>query len=509
MLIKIFSVDKIIEADAYTIKNEPISSVDLMERAAKECFIWLARKASFKQSFSIFCGPGNNGGDGLVIARMLAKAQHSVEVYILNLNDKYSSDFEVNLKRLKDQADQDNCRIHYISPEGIGFDEINPQSIIVDAIFGSGLNKNLKGLPKKIINTLNRFPNIKVSIDIPSGLFADHSTIGRGIEIFSADYTLCFQFPKLAFLFPENEIYVGEWHVLDIGLSDDYIANTEASEFFITMPLIQSLIKPRAKFSHKGNFGHLLIIAGDHTKMGAAILSSKAALRTGAGLVSLHHPANIAITTAVPELMSSLDDSDLAFTKVPNLSVYSHIAIGPGIGKREQTAKALKMLIQEAKSPMVFDADALNILADNKTWLSFLPKNSILTPHIGEFNRLVGVCDNDFERMEKAKLFAHIHQLYLVVKGANTMIISPNSNVFFNSTGNAGMATAGSGDVLTGMISGLLAQNYLPFDAAIIGVFLHGLSGDLAANELGMSSLIASDIIDYIGQAYRVLSDEL
>ncbi|MCK5775764.1 MAG: NAD(P)H-hydrate epimerase, partial [Bacteroidales bacterium] len=265
MLTKIFPVDKIREADAFTIENEPINSLDLMERAAKECFIWLAKKANFKQSFTVFCGPGNNGGDGLAIARMLVKAKHPVKVYILNVNDKYSSDFKANLERLQNL---ESCAIHYLSLGAFVDFDINPDAIIIDAIFGSGLNKSLKGFPKQIIKMLNQLPNIKVSIDIPSGLFADHSSIGHGVEIFSTDYTLSFQFPKLAFLFPENEMYIGEWHVLDIGLSDEYIVNTETSEFFISLPLVKRLIKPRSKFSHKGHFGHLLIIAGDHTKMG-------------------------------------------------------------------------------------------------------------------------------------------------------------------------------------------------------------------------------------------------
>jgi len=504
MPIKIFSVEKIREADAYTIKNEPVSSVDLMERAAKECFIWLAQKAKPLQAFVVFCGPGNNGGDGLVIARMLAGANYQVQVNILNLNDKYSADFQVNLKRLEAV---ENANIQYLSSENPGFQDIPPQAIIVDAMFGSGLNKNLRGFPEQIVKQLNKLPNIKVSVDMPSGLFSDSSTVGRGVTIFMADYTISFQFPKLAFLFPENEPFVGEWHLMDIGLSEDYIQNTDTSSFYITSSLVSSLIKPRSKFSHKGSFGHLLMIAGDAQKMGAALLSSHAALRVGAGLLTLHHPAGAnQFVRAVPEIMSSPDESEQAFTKVPDLSAYSHIAVGPGLGKRVQTAKALKILIQETNSPMVFDADALNILSENKTWLSFLPKNSILTPHIGEFNRLAGKAENDFDRLEKARAFAKKHQVYLVIKGAHTMIVSPNANVFFNSTGNAGMATAGSGDVLTGMIAGLLAQNYLPFDAVIIGVFLHGLSGDLAAKEIGMPSLIASDIINHVGWAFNELT---
>ena len=503
MLTKIFSVEKIREADAYTIKHEPISSADLMERAAKECFVWLAQKAKPSQAFAIFCGPGNNGGDGLVIARMLAKANYQVEVYVLNLNDKYAADFHMNLKRLKTV---ENCNIQFLTSKNHIIEDISPQAIIVDAMFGSGLNKNLSGFSELIVQYLNKLPNIKVAVDMPSGLFADNSTVGRGVTIFMADYTISFQFPKLAFLFPENEVFVGEWHVLDIGLSEAYIQNTDTSLYYISSTLVKSLIKPRSKFSHKGSFGHLLMIAGDAQKMGAALLSSHAALRVGAGLLTLHHPAGANhFVMAVPEIMSSPDESALAFTKVPDLSSFTHIAIGPGLGKRAQTAKALKMLIQETNSPMVFDADAINILSENKTWLSFLPKNSILTPHIGEFNRLAGEAENDFERLEKGKIFAKKHQVYLVIKGANTMIISPNSNVFFNSTGNAGMATAGTGDVLTGMIAGLLAQSYLPFDAVVIGVFLHGLSADLAVKKIGMPSLMASDIIDNIGLAYREL----
>ncbi|NOR86429.1 MAG: NAD(P)H-hydrate dehydratase [Bacteroidales bacterium] len=505
MLEKIFPIEKIREADLYTIKNEPIASVDLMERAANECFVYLSNKAKAGQGFIIFCGPGNNGGDGLVIARLLSKAGFQVEVVVLNTSDRFSADFQINLDRLNDYP---QIKVEEINTQTSQFPEFAEESIIIDALFGSGLNKELKGIAKKLIIHINKQPNIKVAIDVPSGLFADQSSQQSKATILQADYTLSFQFPKLAFLMPENELYVGQWKVLPIGLSEAFIDKTDTSNFYLSPSFIHSLLKTRNKFSHKGSYGHVLMIAGDHIKMGAALLSSKAALRVGAGLITLHHPASAQaiVPASVPEVMSSLDENEQAFTKVPDLAKYTHIAIGPGLGTRPQTAKALKLLIQQVETPMVFDADAINILAENKTWLSFLPKSSILTPHIGEFERLVGKSNNDFIRMEMARDFAKKYQVYLVVKGAHSLIATPTGKVFFNSTGNPGMATGGSGDVLTGMIVGLLAQSYSPLEAALIGVFLHGLAGDLAAEKLGVQSLLASDILDHIGTAYQFLS---
>ena len=504
MLTKIFSVEQIREADKYTIDNEPIKSIDLMERAAKECFIWLSKKALINQEFDIFCGPGNNGGDGLVIARLLINAGYIVHVFVVDLSGRFSEDFGKSLTRLKKKS---NCKIKYLTNDIHDFGPFSDQSIIVDAIFGSGLTKELKGLPKVIVKRINDLPNIKVAIDIPSGLFADRSSILTQEIIFKADYTLSFQFPKLAFLFPENDIYVGNWQVLDIGLLNEYIDHTETLHYFLNKSFVSSLLKVRRKYAHKGDFGHVLMIAGDETKFGAALLSSKAALRAGAGLVSLHHPSSLKglVSLAIPEIMSSIDKSDIAFTELPELSKYSHIAIGPGIGTRAQTAKALKSLLQQVNTPLVLDADAINILAENRTWLSFLPKGSILTPHIGEFTRLIGKVKNDFERLEKTKDFAKKYGVYMILKGAHTIITTPNRRVFFNSTGNPGMATGGSGDVLTGIIIGLLAQKYSPIDAAILAVYLHGLSGNIAAENNHLESVIASDIIDHLGKAYQKL----
>jgi len=504
MLDKIFSVEQIRVADQYTIDHEPIASIDLMERAANECFVWLKQKAKKSQSFTVLCGPGNNGGDGLAIARMLAEDHFPVQVFILNLSDRFSADFMENRKRI---MDVDHVHIHQWDEVPQEMPIFRDNTIVIDAIFGSGLSKEIKGMPQKLIRYLNEQPQIKVAIDIPSGLFADKAINHSSAVVFQADYTLSFQFPKWSFLMPENEKYVGDWQILDIGLSREYIEKTPTEKYYMSTRFVKSLLKPRGKFSHKGHFGHVLMVAGDETKMGAAILSSKAALRMGAGLLTLHHPqsAKSILPIALPEAMLSLDSDTQAFSRIPELEKYTHIAVGPGLGTRKQTAKALKMLIQQAHSPMLLDADALNILAENKTWLSFLPKASILTPHIGEFHRLVGQTKNSFERIEKALSFAKKYQIYLIVKGAYTMIFTPSENIYVNSTGNPGMATGGSGDVLTGMIAGLLAQQYSSLEAALIGVFMHGLAGDMAAKELSMESLMAGDIIQYIPAAYKAL----
>ncbi|OYT14863.1 MAG: NAD(P)H-hydrate dehydratase [Bacteroidetes bacterium 4572_77] len=440
----------------------------------------------------------------MVIARFMLRAGFKVRTFILNLNQQFSSDFEVNRKRLEEMPKAE-IEVWNDFPEE--FPVFAEKTIMVDAIFGSGLSRELKSWPAKIIKQLNELPYIKVAIDIPSGLFADKALEAKIPIAFRADYTLSFQFPKLAFLFPENDAFVGHWKILDIGLSSAYIQQTETAHYFLNKAFVRSLIKRREKFSHKGDYGHLLMIAGDHTKMGAALLSSKAALRAGASLVSLHHPKNSALyLSAVPEIMSSPDENEACFSQVPPLDKYSQIAIGPGLGLHKKTINAFKILIQQAQSPLVIDADALNILAENKTWLNFLPKASVLTPHIGELRRLIGNSNNSFHQLEKTKAFAKKYQLYVLIKGAHSAVCTPNGQVFFNSTGNPGMASGGSGDVLTGIIAALMAQHYSSLDAAIIGMYLHGLSGDLALEKNSVQSLIASDIVDYLGLAEKYLS---
>lgn len=478
-------------ADAYTIENEPISSVDLMERAATQIYFWLMHNLKSKEvSIKIFCGMGNNGGDGLVLARLLATNDIFAQVYVVHVSENFSHDCEVNYERLK--------AIPEVPMYGVfskdDFPKIDDNDIIIDALFGSGLNRPLEGLAAEIVEHINDNQAIRVAIDIASGLNGD--SIGGNGPIVKADYTVSMQFPKMALLYPENEPYVGKWVVLDIKIHPDYIENVETEYFFTTADVVKPLLHKRGKHSHKGTYGHALLVAGSTGKTGAALLASESCMRSGVGLLTTHLPKSAVLPLQVylPEAMISVDNSDNCFSQVPDLQPYNAIGVGPGLGKSEETANALKHLIQEAKVPMVLDADALNIISDNKTWLSFLPERTIITPHPKEFERLFGKTDNSQQRIELQREMSKRYNIIIVLKGANTSITFPNGSCFFNSTGNPGMATAGSGDVLTGIILSLLAQRYTPEEAAIIGVFIHGRSGDKAAAEKGMEGMIARDI---------------
>jgi len=500
---KILPVEKIREADAYTIKHEPIASIDLMERAAGQLFKWISKRVDTSHTVRTFAGPGNNGGDGLAVSRMLHQKGYDVHVYLINYAKNRSEDAAINLKRLEELK-----KVPIIPVDDKNdLPEIGEDDIIIDAIFGSGLTRPVTGFFGEVIKHLNAADAVSLSIDIPSGLFADQHVDPEEGAVIRADYTLSFQMPKLAFLLPENDPFVGEWHILDIGLHHDYINSVEVKNFLLEKRDVRTTLRPRNKFAHKGTFGHALLIAGSYGKMGAAILASRACLRSGVGLLHTHIPkAGYEIMqTAVPECMLSIDRYDNYFSEVPDLSMYTAVGIGPGLGMEQQSQMALKLLIQNYANPIVLDADALNILAENKTWLAFLPKGSILTPHPKEFERLAGKWSDDYEKLQKLRDLCFKYNIYIVLKGAHTCTGTPDRKCYFNSTGNPGMATAGSGDVLTGLITGLLAQGYSPAQAATLGVYLHGLAGDLAAKKKGQEAMIAGDMTDMLGEAFRKL----
>ena len=485
---KILNIEQIRQADQYTIQNEPISSVDLMERAASRVTDWLLARIKADSKVKIFCGMGNNGGDGLVVARLLHDKGFQPVVFMVRYSEKMSHDCEVNYLR-------SNVAIHDIRTEA-DFPEISKGDIIIDAIFGSGLNRPIEGLAAELIRYLNQRPALRIAIDIASGLFADSPS--PAAAIFQPDYTLTFQQPKLAFLMPENDVFTGRMEVLDIGLHPQFLNEVTTNNFLIDREIISSMLHHRTKFSHKGTYGHALLIAGSEGKTGAAILGAKSCLRTGVGLLSVKLPQSAwtPLQTAVPEAMIHVEDK---------MDAFNAIGIGPGLGKDEEAQLGLKRLIQDAQVPLVLDADALNILSENKTWLSFLPAKTILTPHPKEFERLFGKTSNSFERLELQREMAMKYGIIIVLKGAYTATAMPNGAIFFNPTGNPGMATAGSGDVLTGMVLSLLAQRYTPEEAAVLGVYLHGLAGDFAAEASSQEAMIASDITENIGKAYASL----
>ncbi|HBG69469.1 MAG: hypothetical protein A2W93_01350 [Bacteroidetes bacterium GWF2_43_63] len=502
-MIKILDIEQIREADQYTIKNEPVTSDALMERAAGLCFEWIrGALPDTKQTFTVFAGPGNNGGDGLVIARMLHDSGYSVDVFLVPFSDKLSPDCKRNLDRFKKKR-----KVNIIE-KADEFPSLSEDCIIIDALLGSGISRAPEGLVQSVIEKIDAAKNTVIAIDLPSGLLADDSSLSHSKKIIKADITLTIGAPKLALLMPENGIYCGEWHLVPIGLHEDFLNNSKAKHFYLCPEDFEGTIPARKTFSHKGTYGHALIMAGSKGKTGAAVLAVRACLRSGCGLTTIHCPSdslNI-LQIAAPEAMSSIDKNPECLSEIPDLSPFSSIAFGPGCGQEKATAAALKMLIQESKVPLVVDADGLNILAANKTWLAFLPENTILTPHPGEFGRLFGESKNDFERLQKAIDMAVKFKSVIVLKGAFTAIISSKGQAFFNCTGNPGMAKGGSGDVLTGLIGGLLARGIPALQAALTGVYLHGLAGDFAAKDLTQEAMHAGDLIEYLHQAWAQIA---
>ncbi len=496
---KILTTQQIREADKYTIDHEPIRSVNLMERAAKAFYDAIKQRIKKQHSIKVFCGMGNNGGDGLAVSRMLTLSGYRVDTYKIVHSEKSSADFEINEKRLKKLRKANYYEVNSIKD----LPEIRESELVIDAIFGSGLSRPIEGFLAEVVKHLNASGASIYAIDIPSGLFSEDNTDNITEHIIKAHHTFTFQTPKLSFMLPDNGVYLGQWQVLDIGLSMEFIEQLETPWHFMLAIDLMPGYQYRSKFDHKGHFGHALLIGGSYGKSGAAVLAAKAALMVGTGLLTVHVPSrNYDIQQlSIPEGMVSIDEDEKIFTGIKDTDAYSAIAAGPGLGTESQTQNALKLMIQNAKRPLVFDADALNILAENPTWLSFMPPGSILTPHVGEFERLAGKSISSWERLEKARDFAFRFKCYLILKGAHTAIVCPDKQVIFNSTGNPGMATGGSGDVLTGVILGFKARGFSSLYTSMASVYLHGLAADLAIRKKPVESLLAGDIINFIPKA--------
>ncbi len=506
---KILTAQEIRSWDEYTIQHEPIRSVDLMERAATRCTEWILKNYRDTDSFAIFCGKGNNGGDGLAIARMLLENNLAVSIYILEFGHIGTDDFQTNLARLHQLQ---HAAIHFLQTEKT-FHPFPPGQVIIDALFGSGLDRAIEGVTEKLVAHINNSGCEIISIDIPSGLFTDRSS--KGSSIIRATHTLSFQCYKPAFLYAENEEYTGKIHILDIHLHPAYYNNLHSQSKLVDSELIRSLYKPRKNFSHKGNFGHALLVAGSYGKMGAGVLSAKACLRSGVGLLTCHIPkcGYTILQTTVPEAMVTVDKHAELNTNIEDdLTRYQAIGIGPGIGTASETKAMLCEILGTYQRPVVIDADALNIIASEKTLLKLIPPGSILTPHPREFERLFGKTMNDFERAGLAVQKAGELKCVIVLKGHRTLVAAVEGlprdednavQSFFNSTGNPGMATAGSGDVLTGIITGLLAQGYRSPEAAILGVYIHGFAGDIAASSYSPEAMIAGDIPEFLYASFK------
>lgn len=503
---KIFTSAQIKELDKFTIENEPISSLSLMERAAQTMTRSITELWGTATPIVVFAGPGNNGGDALAIARLLADRGYQVTVYLFNISGHLSPDCAANKRQL-----EENKHIEQFFEVTQEFDPpvLDEQTLVIDGLFGSGLNKPLAGGFASLVKYINASPSKIVSIDTPSGLMAEDNTYNIKANIIRAYLTLTLQQPKLSFLFAENQEFIGQLRILDIRLSQEGIQKMDASYTIIEESDIRNSLLPRSPYAHKGQMGNALLIAGSYCMAGAAVLAAKACLRSGVGKLTVSSPRrNIPVLQqAVPEAVIKTGTEETIFAESIDTEGYNALGIGPGLGQSEQTAIALIAQLRRTQCPMIADADAINILANHRAWIQQLPKGIILTPHPKEFDRLEGHSADSYERLTKACNLAERLQGIVILKGHYTAICMADGHVMFNPTGNAGMATAGSGDVLTGIITGLLARGYQPKEACMVGVYLHGLAGDLAAAELGEESLLASDIIQYLPRAFKRLKD--
>ncbi|WP_046243971.1 bifunctional ADP-dependent NAD(P)H-hydrate dehydratase/NAD(P)H-hydrate epimerase [Hymenobacter terrenus] len=502
---KILTAAQTQQFDQATIREQGITSAQLMERAAQALLSWFYEQFGHEEQTEtlLLCGPGNNGGDGLALARLLHEAGFRVRVALLPAT-RQSADWLHNRQRLPEAVPVADII------EG-NLPAIAANTVVIDALFGTGLSRPLTGLAAAVVTHLNKAHARVAAVDLPSGLFAEAPQPADSAVV-RARHTVSFGLLKLAFLLPQNAKFVGEWFVKDIGLSERFIAEAATPWHYTDAATMAHALPPRPKFSHKGTFGHALLLAGSRGKMGAAVLAAGACLRGGVGLLTAHIPGcgYDIFQISQPEAMC-LTDAQLDFiSELPDLKPYQAAGIGPGLGQHDASRAVLRQLLEAAAAtetrpkplPLIIDADALNLLGQHRELLELLPENTVLTPHPKEFERLTEPARDDYHRLDLLRDFAQKHRCLVVLKGAYTCLATPTGELHFNSTGNPGMATGGSGDVLTGLLLALRAHAQLPaFEAVRLGVFAHGRAGDLAAAETGQAGLVAGDIVRHIGPA--------
>ncbi len=499
---KIFSASQLYTADKSTIERQKISSEQLMERAAVALFNWLHQKMHGAQvKIHLFCGIGNNGGDGLALARHLWEHGYNIEVNVISYSEKRSEDFLINLTRLKERKIWPN-----FIQEGTGYPEIATQDIIVDAIFGIGLNRAPDTWVRKLMCHINESGAFVLSVDVPSGLYLDRAVDNREAVVCS-NVVLTIQLPKLVFFLPETGVFAEHWEILDIGMDNEILEEIKSEYHLIGKNEVLQGYKERKRFSHKGTYGHSLIVGGSYGKIGAVVLSSKACLKAGSGLVTAYVPkcGYIPLQTNAVEIMVTTDKNEEHIGNISYSINPDVVGIGMGMGISPKTKEAFGNFLENYKGPLVVDADGLNLLAEHPALLKKLPSETVLTPHPGELKRLLGSWKDDFDKLKKAKEFSRKYKCIMVLKDAYTITIDQGIG-YVNSTGNPGMATAGSGDVLSGMITGLIAQGYETLTAVNTAVYLHGKAADLAVVNTGFESLTAGEIIQSIGSAYISLT---
>lgn len=457
-------------ADAFTIKEKDILSVDLMESASQAFADAFAEEVPDQETpIAVVCGKGNNGGDGLAIVRLLKDAGYAnVSVYLIAFSAKETEEYKINLKRLEELWFP---MVTVSTPEELP--ELKDH-LVIDAILGSGLNKPLEGPYRQLVQQVNHSGLRIIAVDVPTGFPAEGAIDPDGVYL-KADLVICFQRPKINFFFPESVQALDRFRVVEIGLDEEFMEKCDSAYQLTDDNAITDLVKPRKSFTHKGTYGHALIIAGQRETMGAALLSAGACLHGGAGLTTVSIPESglTALNASLPEVMY-LDREKLDTEEIKKFKV---IAAGPGLGTGEDSVELMKRLLK-LKLPLIVDADALNILGDHADLLDMVSPGSILTPHMKEFDHLFGHHSSWWERLETARKKAVEMNCVIILKNQYTFIVGQDGNVKINSTGNPAMAQGGMGDVLTGLVASFLAQGFTAGQAACIACYLHGRAGD-------------------------------
>ncbi len=500
---KIFTTDQIKKIERATFESEGVTSLQIIDRVAEGVVAEVISLLSSQSRIAVFAGPGNNGADALAAARMLYEQGYRPQVFLFNIGgDKLSAECRTCRDRLLEvmpDADFTEVVKQFNRPQ------LTPNHIVIDGLFGTGLREGLNGGFRELVKYIDDSRAFVISIDIPSGLFGDWNPNAVHRNMMHADMTLAVQFPHLSFFMAENAEVVGQWKTIDVGLSPTDIRKTTAPFYLVERSDVRKLLRQRPEFCSKADFGSAMLVAGSYGMMGAAVLAARGALRSGCGKVSVYSPrcGYEIMQTSAPEAMFVASNSDIHISSIRLPQSYTTIGVGPGIGTADATVDALEQFLQERKEPVVLDADALNCIAKRQSLLHRVPVLSVLTPHAGEFDRIFGQQPNAEARLVKAIEVARYHNILIVLKGRYTTIIRPDGRLYFNSTGNPAMATPGSGDVLTGVITSLMAQGYRPEVAALCGVYIHGLAGDMAADVEGQYGVTAGDIAANIGRAIK------
>ncbi|MCM1021494.1 MAG: NAD(P)H-hydrate dehydratase [Muribaculum sp.] len=502
---KLFTNDQIRSIERQVIKNEGVTTIELVERAASAISWEIMSRWRQSKKVLIFAGPGNNGADALAVASMLIEEGYTVEALLFNIFDKLSEACIHYRDKLKEMSPTSLTEITSdFTPPFISTD-----ILVIDGLFGSGLKEPLTGGFQSLVDYINNSSATIISIDIPSGMFAEWNDRILSRNAIHATLTLAIEFPRLAFFIPDNAEFLGEWKVLDIKLASAEVRTEKSPYFLLEKADAHRLIRRRNKFTSKSDYGSCLLAAGSYGMMGAAVMAARGALRAGVGRITVHSPrcGFNALQTGLPEAMFEHDSNDIVITNITLKHDYNVIAVGPGIGTHEYTVRAVEALISAAQKPLVIDADALNCIAQRPSMLDHIPPMSVITPHSGEFDRLFGAHTSHELRLKKAIEKAKYYNIIILLKGYYTTVIRPDGKIYFLNNGTPAMATPGSGDVLTGIISALMAQGYSPDISAALGAFIHSQAGTIAAAEHGEYGVLASDIANATGKAIKIIMD--